>query len=121
MIPEEKMVQLAKALLEKTRNHEANWRPDPLYDLSYILQLPGSRIRVAMERMPDVPDRVPTFTLTDLNDVTVGVLEARDPAIGMIVANLYQQASKVATRWDKVLEEVETALNQKGLIGSTGK
>src|SRR5438093_12250683 len=62
MIPEEKMVQLAKALLEKTRNHEANWRPDPLYHLSYILQLPRSRIRVAMARMPDVPDRLPTFT-----------------------------------------------------------
>src|SRR5437016_1594160 len=118
MIPSEKMVQLAKGLLEKTRKHEASWRPDALYDFSYVLQLPGSHIRIALQQNPEVPNKAVTFTVSDANDVAVGTLEGRnDQPVGQVLHELFDQASKVATKWDKVLEEVQTALNSKGPIG----
>jgi hypothetical protein len=122
MIPKERMIKLAEGLLEKTRNRQASWQPDSLYDFSYILDLPHSRIRVALDQKSNPFNKVVTLTVSDANDVGVGTLEG-----GMgeydahVLDELFTEASRVATRWDKVLEEVETALNSKGPIGLSGK
>ena len=122
MIPGDKMLEIARGLLEKTQRHEARWRPDSVDDFAYVVYLPGSRIRIALESNTEAFNKVVSFTVSDADDVPVGRLEGRnDEAVGQVLHTLFNEASRVATKWDKVLQEVERALSSEGLIGAAGK
>jgi hypothetical protein len=118
LVPEEKLREIAAKLLERTRAGEVAWEPDDKYEQSFAVTLPKSKIAISYRPQRQDP-AVYLLSVRDPNDVEVGqwsVLTGKADD-SRLMADLYQEASRGATKWDEVLKDIDTALRSKGQIG----
>jgi hypothetical protein len=108
MNPEDKYPEIAKGLLEKTRQRKAVWDEGP--ESSFILNLKNSAIRV---KLISPPTEVDSITLAFLNKAgrEVDTWTVQDGDLHWDLAkDLYRQIAKNVAGWDKVLEDIEAFL-----------
>lgn len=129
MIPREKVVEILDKLMRKTRANEVNWQPSGANESTYVVNFHNSYLSIEGGPNPDVsgsmanamnPYEVRIYRSVDNMDTLVAryTFGPHDPEHEWgLVAELYKQASRVATGWDQVLEEIEKAVTHPGRIG----
>jgi hypothetical protein len=120
MIPVEKLRAVVKGLLEKTASGQARWLYDEEENYGCALYLPNALIRVLRKSPAAEPDSI-RLVIEDLSNEdphTVAEWEVQEGDRDWdLLHDLYDKASRVVYHWDKVLAEVETAVNSAGPIG----
>ena len=128
MIPNEKFVEIAKGLLEKTRAEKASWKAHgrlfpaalrPVLDPSsgsqpteFLLHLPSTQIRLELDALSPGPDKV-LLKIMNKEGELVGLWTVTEQDEDWSLAmSLYQEVSKKVTKWDKALEEVEAFIGK---------
>jgi hypothetical protein len=114
MIPVERARLTAKKLLEKTRADQVKWEKDSgqRFGASFVMAFPKSSIRLTFISPTAEPDTI-TLYFFDENGSSVGswsVEEGSEPD-WQLLNDLLAEANRSATGWDKVLEDVERALD----------
>jgi hypothetical protein len=113
MIPESKFPEIAKGLLEKTRQQRADWREHGRQENTFVLPLQNSHIQIQRISPPTEPDCINlTFFNEERKAVGRWIVQEGDEA-WELVSELYGLIVKKITGWDKVLEEIEAFLNSK--------
>lgn len=123
MIPIDKIRPTAKKLLEKTLAEQVSWKKlsDSRVSNSFETVFPNSRILISFVSPTAEPDCI-VLAFYDRNGVRVGdwtVEEGQQPD-WTLLNDLLAEANRSATGWDKVLEDVDKALDTEGLIGASG-
>jgi hypothetical protein len=117
LIPEEKFRRIASRLLTKTQSSEVLWKHDDSDDWVFVLDLPKSRVRLSLESPRAEPDRIVMSIMEDADlSVADWKVEEGDPDWGLVRA-LYDSVSRAVLGWDKVLADVEEAVEKEGPIG----
>ena len=126
IIPEKKFREIANGLLERTKSAQVNWEPDEKFEDSYVVRLPKSTIAISQQsagtgalKFVGTPSNHFVLGLRDANDLQISEWEvAAEAEIDYrLLGELYREASRVATKWDEVLEDIERALQSKQRIG----
>ena len=127
MPTEPQLKPIAQALLQKTRKGEVNWIEDDSEksDTAYVVKLPKASIVIKRVNPIAEPDYLILAFLDEKGHAAlawpVDEPEAGTPATATadwnLLLSLYSEARREATGWDKVLQEVETALASQGPIG----
>ena len=113
MIPEDRFLDIAKGLFEKTKQGKVNWKLPPPGHLglpapanAYMVQLPNALITL----MYCSPRTEPDFVMLIFQGPKgpVGSWKVEEGSEHWRLANsLYSDVTRYVTGWDKVLEEVE--------------
>jgi len=141
MIPDEKYVEIAKGLLQKTRKKEAQWKPVAKTPMElaqllgkaaagmsgaaalglsgavssptkFVLPLRNAVVQLDFASPKTQPDKV-SLQLLDGDNRLAGSWEVEEGEIDWDLAiELYQEVSKQVNKWDKVLEEVEAFIGK---------
>lgn len=120
MIPNEKYREIASHLLERSRAEKVNWqRPRRVHDANggYEVRLPESMIRVLFYSPRTQPDYV-RISLCKPNGEAVGdwLVEAGDED-WELAHNLFSEAHRLVSGWDRVLNDIEKSISTEGVIG----
>src|SRR5690348_5722532 len=107
MIPESKMLEIARGLLEKTRKETVKWREECPGSLTCVVDLPRSQILLGYASPTTEPDYI-ELTLRTTDQCDVGKLRVGEDDRDWAIAHaLYSAARNYVTGCDKILEEVE--------------
>lgn len=108
MIPEQKYVDIAKGLLEKTKMNQVPWKKQSR--VAFDVKLPQSEISIVYGNPPTEPDFI-RLLLIGQNGYAVGEWLVQEGEDNWPLAwELYCEASRYVTGWDKVLQDVEQFL-----------
>ena len=120
MFSDERAYGILQRLLEKTRANQVNWRSEDelTEDLpSFYMLLPASILSVAPGSAgPDLESVVIDFRNTEDAIVKRVVIEEGSPQWSM-AKGLYEEAGRVSLGWDRVLDDLETAVSSREKIG----
>ena|SRR2546422_856021 len=107
MIPHNKYVNIAKGLLEKTREGKVPWN-DPKGDRRFFsVSLPNSAISIDIISPPTEPDFI-RLTIYGPAGGLAGSWEVREgDEHWELASTLYSEVYRSATGWDKAFEDVE--------------
>jgi hypothetical protein len=110
MIPKDKFPEIARGLLEKTRQRKAAWEENTSSRGGHVLKLKDSIIWINYFSPPTEPDYIMlVFMNKEGRDVgSWTVTEGEDH--WDLVSELYGQIEKTITGWDRVLEDIEAFL-----------
>ncbi len=134
MIETERMRDIANRLLFKTKLRQVNWIPYDQVNNGCALLLDKSYITISYIKPKAEADSIRlslTSTTNGYDKVLIASIQAYinnyDPEDGpddqqeyadsIILKELYNEATKVAYKWDVVLDDIDTALSQPGKIG----
>jgi hypothetical protein len=135
MIPTDKFLEIARGLLEKTKQEKAKWTAKlPLEQLAatstamiklpstarkdigppqfgeYVLKLPNSMLELEFVSPSTEPDRI-ILRFRNSTGLEVGRWEVEEESPDWsLAAELYDQVERCVTGWDKVLQDVEVFL-----------
>lgn len=111
MIPAEKYPEIAKGLLDKTRQGKVEWRA--MEGGAFGVTLPRSTIIVGLKSSDTAPDRFFLLLIRQSDARPAGSwnVEEGDEHWDLATA-LYSEVSRRVTGWDKVLEDVEKFIAQ---------
>lgn len=114
MISQARVLEILRALYEKTKKGKVNWQfddndPD---DRTFVVEFPHSLLVISYESPPTEPDYVEVKILNEY-EVTVALvqIEVGDPDWDL-ASSLYAEVSRILTRWDMVLDEIESAMKE---------
>lgn len=119
MIPDEKLRAIAARLLQRSQANEVEWKLPPLAENGEELHVvfPKSQIRVLFRSPETEPDFVVMEVWSD-GGALISRLKAEEGGEDWeLLRGLYSEALRVATKWDEVLSDVETAIAKPGKIG----
>ena len=135
MSDSERMRDIAKLLLSKTKDRQANWLPrdqdgtaftlkldDAALTLSYVE--PGAEadyIVLELNRLnPDIRRATVASFRAYVDDPNLSNAhdEPEDIQDSLLLTDLWREVSRVALKWDKVLDDVNSALLRPGVVGS---
>jgi hypothetical protein len=119
VIPTEKVCELGKRLLEKSRGGHVTW------EYSQTRHNSIEKFRISMPEAVIELERVPTPEGDDVrlyvrrdDGMMVGMITAEDgKEVFELLADLYAEAERRVTRWDQILERVEKRLATPGVVG----
>jgi hypothetical protein len=117
MVSTDEIEKIANELLEKTRAGQVNWRiaGSSKTPRRFGVTLPQSRIFIEYQSPHTDADFI-ALSISRPDNVTVGSLEAAEGTPNWkLLRVLYQEASRVALGWDKVLEDVTEALKTESV------
>lgn len=125
MSPEEKLKELTRGLLEKTKARLVNWVPSQDKDREYTVALPHSWIRLRYINPRALPDFI-TLAFFNAGGVLVGALKAEEPDPEEegpnpdwdLLNSLFTEVHRSAAGWDTVVDEIEKALAGPGPVGN---
>ena len=114
MIPQEKVRQIIQRLLERSRLNEVAWQGTRN---GYVVRFPRSWLGVDYGS----PDTEPDFVSIEIgrsDRESIGYWRFSENEDGWNEAReLYWEAERAVVGWDRVLSDVEAALNEQGKIG----
>lgn len=124
IIPTDKFREIATEFLGRTKSGQVAWEPDEKYENSYVVRLPKSTIAISQQPVQSayIVGATPSefvLGLRDANDLRIGEWGA-DNNTGpdyQVLADLYREASRVATKWDEVLDDINKAMKSNSPIG----
>jgi hypothetical protein len=117
MIPTDKLVSIAEKLLAKSRANQAAWGIFKGKDQGFLLTLPGALLVVQRFRPASEPDYMEMWVANEEGH-RVGEWIAEEPSDNyQLLLSLYNEAERITTGWDHVLEKIETALDIEGTVG----
>lgn len=120
MIPKNKIRELAGKLLEKTRAEQVRWTYHPTVNYGCVLLLPHSSFEIAFDSPPAEPDKL-TVTLNKEDggdsEAVAELTVVEGDQDWELYRSLFGEASRRVFGWDKVLDELQTAVNAPGPIG----
>lgn len=122
MIPKNQLLALLGKLREKTDAGEVNWEPHDDHEYGCRLTLDRLTVELIYQSPPADPDRVRVkfneFDPSDGFEIPVAEMTAEDgDREWETVHGLYLSATKKAYHWDRVVGELEAAVNSAGRIG----
>ena len=123
MIPKSQLHDLIRKLRAKTAAGEVNWVPHDTDEFGCELLLPGSSVELSFLSPATDLDRVKV--ILNENDKKYGPAPVAEAVVAEgdpdweLFYGLYLEASKGAHHWDRVLGELESAVNNTGRIGLT--
>ena len=123
MIPKNQLRQLIRKLLEKTQAGEVNWVPHESDDFGCELLLPATTVELTFSSPATDFDRV--RVVLNENDKSHGPVPVAEEVVAEgepdweLYHGLYQEATKRVFHWDRVIGELESAVNKAGKIGLT--
>jgi hypothetical protein len=113
MIPESKFLEIAKGLLEKTRQRKARWEEQPGDQGAFVLRLRNASIRIKLFSPPTEMDSISLMLLNE-EGKEVGSWTVQDGEQHWgVISELYHEVITNLRGRDKVLEEVEAFLNSE--------
>jgi hypothetical protein len=118
MIPQQTITLIANNLLGKSLMGQVRWRPDMQEDTGAVVRLSSSRIRIYRLDETDTAEPRIVLSIENANGRVVGEWSASPGQPGWDVLNqLHQSALEISSDWDKVLEEVQSAVQGTEVIG----
>ena len=123
MIPKTQLRQLIRKLLKKTQAGEVNWVPSETDDFGCELLLPASTVELTFSSPATEFDHV--RVVLNENNQNHGPMPVAEEVVAEgepdweVFYGLYQEATKRAFHWDRVLDELESAVDKTGKIGLT--
>ncbi len=126
MIPRGKVLEVLNSLMKKTRANEVNWQPSGVNEHIYVVNFQNSYLSIEgtvnknNQLIGDMKDsyEVRIYRSVDNSDTLVARYSfGPTDSDRALVSELYEQAGRVATGWDQVLEEIEEAVAHPGRIG----
>ncbi len=121
MIPTDKFKQLFQRLLERSRKGQVEWLQDRTSTYSFNVQLPESLMRIQRISPRTDPDY---FQLDLYNKDGVRILSQiadeseTDNDWLPLLSQLYEEAFRCVTGWDKVLADLEAAVASESHVGT---
>jgi hypothetical protein len=129
MIPDDKLIQLLSQLLVRSRKDEVHWGVDPLppkfpgSSMSFRVDVGTSAISIHFVRPPSDAD----FFLVRISNTAGFVVATKRVPVDAegenekmwltLLQELYCEAERLATGWDKVLSELEQAVTSPSPVG----
>lgn len=124
MIPDSKLMEILTQLLHRSEKDEVQWQRDRNGPgTCYRVILPNSSLRVAFTSPPSDPDwflaeiRNREGVLVFDKSVTVDADSESDKEWLQLLRDLYLDAHRSVTGWDKVLAEIESVVADNGVVG----
>jgi hypothetical protein len=121
MIPESKLIDIATKLLEKSKRGEVHWNPrtgSPTSD-DFVVWFPTSCIHLKMIRPESEPEYLRFEILNDAGQTVGGLtIQAGEPNWSLF-QDLFSAADRYVTKWDQVLDEIESEMTREGTVGQT--
>ena len=117
MVSTDELEKIANELLEKTRAGQVHWKiaGSSKTPRKFGVTLPQSRIFIEYQSPHTEADFI-ALSICRLDNVTVGSLEAAEGTPQWkLLRVLYNEVSRVALGWDKVLEDVTEALKSESV------
>jgi hypothetical protein len=111
MMPQETVIEIAGALLAKTKADQIEWDATP-QGRGYFVDFPSSRISIFFRR-PETESDYYEFVIANNAGIEVGSLAAAlNPAHPQLelLENLYSEAERRVTQWDKIVAEIKQRL-----------
>jgi hypothetical protein len=121
VISDQKLVQIASQLLQKTKAGQVRWLPDMAHEYGCTVRLPHSRIRiVGTDPLDQSAPPLRSFVVENEFGTVLGQLKVVDVSpTGKILDELLSAAIDASSRKDSVLSEIEAALDGQNMIGGT--
>ena len=118
MIPDSKMLDLARKLIKKTRDNQAQWNKLRHEDSVRSCTIDVNGITVESEFVIPVAEPDAYGIKVFQNGELAGRLFAEDETENwLVLKQLFEEAERVVTGWDHALIVLETALDGKGIVG----
>jgi hypothetical protein len=123
MIPDNKFYEILGKLLAKAKADEIRWQRDhELADeetSAFSIRFAASRLYVQYESPPTEPDQIELGIENLEGDPIKRIVVQEDDGDPhwTLAYELYQEAARSVTGWDRVLTEIEGELDKKGAIG----
>jgi hypothetical protein len=119
MIPDAKLREIATKLWQRSQANEVEWKRFFLSGSGEVLQIgfPKSQIRVLFRSPQTEPDFV-VMEVWNTGNALISYLRAEEGDDDWdLLSGLYSEALRSATKWDEVLNDVESAIAKPGRIG----
>jgi hypothetical protein len=120
MIPDDRLREIAKQLLARTRANAVEWKVDSDNTAGgafLLLVLPHSQIRILSFSPKAEPDRVVMQVCNEAGRRVAELRADEGDEDWELLRQLHDEAYRYATGWDKVLSDIEDAIFKSGKIG----
>jgi len=128
MIADEKIISIAKRLLEKSRSNEVNWQQAylvgglPTFRVTrhpdgFYVGFAESKVGIRRLSPQTEPDFIEISIYRSDNTLVKSLWVQEDCPHWPIASGLYDEAERFVTGWDKVLSDLEDSLRREGKIG----
>src|SRR4051812_15925569 len=120
MIADEKIIPIIRQLLAKSRSNEVHWEEhlgeegDPA---GFHVKFPRSSIVVDFITPETEQDYIEIRIYKDANILIKRISFYDDDPEWQTAFDLYGEAERYVTGWDKVLSDLENSVNKEGKIG----
>lgn len=115
MIPDSKLKDILEALLNRSRRNQVNWQPREKG--TYSVRFPDSELILRYRSPPTEPDYLEVLVVTMRGSVAAEQGIGETHSLWPLVQEVYAEAERCVTGWDKVLSGIETALRAEGTVG----
>jgi len=130
----DKLRDIARRLLIKTKAREVNWQSEGGKDKACFVRLDKSMIKLTYVVPPAEEDMIvlqvsPIGTgvlpelsatlqaYTDTPESLAQSISREDDQDSFLLSELYREAAKVAYHWDDMLTDIDLALSKPGVMG----
>jgi hypothetical protein len=120
MIPDPEMLELAQLLLARTRSDSIEWKSVDLKredGAAYAVEVGASTVTVQSYTPRAGSDSFSMFIYTRDMDIVGSIKAEPDTGPEKILRDLHNEASRVATGWDRVLQEIKASLEVTETVG----
>lgn len=124
MISDTKAIEILERLLKKSRANQVNWQRGASWHLanlsdahSFVVVLPESSIEISFQSPETDPD---CFVVSFKNKAGVTVKTIvldEDSKFWGLAQSLFDEGGRIAVGWDRVLDDIETAVSSHERIG----
>jgi hypothetical protein len=124
MIPQDKIREIVKRLLEKSRSNQVNWQREPSRKMNdgttieeLVVRFPESSIAVRYWSPPTEPDYISIHVLNKGGVKVETIYYGDNDEDWPLASDLFREAERFVLGWDKVLTDIESAIGREGPIG----
>ncbi len=134
MSEKDKLRDIARRLLVKTKNREVNWQSHGGEDRMCFVRLDKSMIKltfvvppaeedlIVLQVSPLTPSKMPELSASlqaysDSPESLAQSVSREDDQDSFLLSELYREAAKVAYHWDDMLTDIDSALSKPGVMG----
>src|SRR5688500_6646887 len=114
--PRAQFRNVLKSLLEKAKQDQVNWQD--MHNQTYKVKLPPAAITVDFYSPETEPDFFSANLYNSSNDIVQSITTSDTKSEDwQILSQLWKEANRSITGWDKALAEAEKAVTSSGTIG----
>jgi hypothetical protein len=120
MIDLDKLRDIAKRLLERSRKNDVHWQEverEHRGATGYEVQLPSSMIRVEHRSPETEPDNILVIVCGQRGEIIASLDADASTPDWPLLNDLYAEAHRYVTGWDRILKDIDEAIQKPGKIG----